>query len=205
MNKTIEEFSTKASAVAASVHRVKTLDQAFDYVIDLCESKDACALLASGCELGLSEKVKATCDGKQQKVIAAMDLAPGNFKSLQKMGETKGFMVIDKGLREHLAGIDIGLTMCQGGIAQTGTLVMNSNCEDTRLATMISEIHVALVRESDIADKIYDQEGLLSELMAANPSYTAFITGPSRTADIERVLALGVHGPLELHILILKG
>ena len=69
---------------------------------------------------------------------------------------------------------------------------------------MISEIHVALLPVSKIRETAYDVEKELVQDMRRPPNFTAFITGASRTADIERVLALGVHGPLELHILLME-
>jgi L-lactate dehydrogenase complex protein LldG len=110
--------------------------------------------------------------------------------------------VIKDGMRSQLGGIDIGLTLCDYGIAETGTLVLDSSSEELRLATMISEIHVAVVPASKIVASSNDIVDTLEAMMGKNPEYLAFITGASRTADIERVLALGVHGPLELHILI---
>jgi L-lactate dehydrogenase complex protein LldG len=107
-------------------------------------------------------------------------------------------------LRDHLAGIDLGLTMADFGIAETGTLVIDSSSEEVRLATMISEVHVAVLPKNRIREAAFELEEDLRQLMGATPNYTAFITGASRTADIERVLALGVHGPLELHILLLE-
>ena len=73
-----------------------------------------------------------------------------------------------------------------------------------RLATMLVETHVAVLPVSRLRATVTDLEEEMTRLMAAPPSYLAFITGASRTADIERVLTLGVHGPLELHLLLLK-
>jgi Uncharacterized conserved protein len=107
-------------------------------------------------------------------------------------------------MRDHLGGVDIGFTLADFGIAETGTLVINSNSEELRLATMIAEFHVAVLPQSKIRETSRDLEAELAALTSVQPSYTAFVTGASRTADIERVLALGVHGPLELHILLLE-
>ncbi len=197
-------FQEKSRLVSAKVEEVASLDAAFAYVIDLCGKKEACQLLISGCGEALSKKAEDLCDTKQAKVVAAPNLEAKQFAKLQKLCDKNGFVCIDSGLREHLGGIDIGFTICDGGIADTGTLILNSNSEETRLSTMVSEIHVALLRKSDIVADSLAAEEKLSGLMGANPSYTAFITGPSRTADIERVLALGVHGPLELHILLME-
>ena len=94
--------------------------------------------------------------------------------------------------------------MVDYGIAETGTLVIDSSSEAVRLATMVSEVHVAVLPKSRIRATALDLETELRDLMQSAPNYAAFITGASRTADIERVLALGVHGPLELHILLLE-
>lgn len=200
----VDLFTQKATAVSAVVVEVKKPVEALNYVVDLCEKKEACQLLASGCEAPLSDKAEELCDDKQQKVIAAPALDSKTFKQLKTRCDKKGFKLIDSGMREHLAGIDIGFTEVQHGIAETGSLVLASKSEEVRLSTMIAEIHVALLPKSRIVDDSYDVEEYLINAMKDTPDYHAFITGASRTADIERVLALGVHGPLELHILLLE-
>ena len=107
-------------------------------------------------------------------------------------------------MRSRLSGVDIGFTFADIGIAETGTIVLNCPQEELRLATMVCEYHVCVVPKSRIVKDGFAAEPQLQKFMLNTPNYTAFITGPSRTADIERVLTIGVHGPLELHILVLE-
>jgi L-lactate dehydrogenase complex protein LldG len=197
-----KKFQTKAEAVSAVVSRVDSLGQAFAYTVDLCRSKEACQLLAAGCGEPLSAKADSLCRLKQQKVIAAPGLAEDDREQLDALCRESGMVLTDRPMCEHLAGIDVGFTLADYGIAETGTLVIDSRSEAVRLATMISEIHVAVLPVGKIrasSDNLVDE---LGGSMGTAPGYLAFITGPSRTADIERVLAIGVHGPLELHILL---
>jgi len=200
----LETFVKKATAVSAKVSEVASLKEAFEYAVDVCDKKQACQLLAAGCELPLSGQGQALCDEKQTKVIAAPALSKKDFAIFAKLCEGKGFELIDAGMRSRLAGIDIGFTVCDLGIAETGSLVLDSAREDVRLATMVSEIHVAVLPKSRLRATSYEAEAEMLKFMQNGPNYLAFITGASRTADIERVLALGVHGPLELHILLLE-
>lgn len=198
-----DTFTRKAELVSAVVSRVDSPETAFRYAVDICDRKEACQLLVSGCAEPLSPPAGDLCDTKAaQKVMAAPGLTAEQLAALKPLCEEKGIALIEDGLRDHLAGIDIGFTIADFGIAETGSLVLDSSSEAVRMATMISEIHIALLPMSKIFETAYDLEDELQDLMTAVPNYTAFITGASRTADIERVLALGVHGPLELHILL---
>ena len=199
-----QKFTEKAQLVSALVTEINSEDEALKYVIDLCDKKEACQLLASGCEADLSDKAEALCDAKQTKVIAAPGLGADLYKKLAAESKKAGFECIDSGMRDRLAGVDIGFTFAEYGIADTGTLMLDCPGEDMRLATMVSEFHVCVLPKSKIRPTTYAVEKMMLTRMKKTPDYLAFITGASRTADIERVLALGVHGPLELHILLLE-
>ena len=106
-------------------------------------------------------------------------------------------------LRDHIGKIHTAFTLGDWGIAETATLVLDSTSEDVRIATMLSETHVAVLPTSRIKSDLMELESELSESMKSAPRYLSFISGASRTADIERVLTIGVHGPQELHLLLL--
>lgn len=200
----VSRMQEKAGLVSATVARVATMDEALAYVADCCLRKEACQLLASGCQAPLSDPAEALCADKRQKIICAPGLPEADVAALTARCAPQGIAVTTGGMRDRLGGIDIAFTMADAGIAETGTLVLRCPNEELRLATMIAEIHIALLPASRIVADAYDLEPRLTEWMGG-ADYTAFISGPSRTADIERVLALGVHGPLELHILIWEG
>lgn len=201
----LEKFQQKAEAVSAIVSEVDSMAQAIAYTVNLCAQKEACQLLMSGCEEALSGKGQDLCELKEWgKIIAAPGLNSSDLDELVRQAEPQGISVIKDGLRQHLAGIDIGFTIAEWGIGETGTLVLDSSSEELRIATMISELHVCVLPKSKIRATAQDLYPELTGYMQKNPNYLAMITGASRTADIERVLALGVHGPLELHVLILE-
>jgi L-lactate utilization protein LutC len=98
---------------------------------------------------------------------------------------------------------DIGITAAQWGIADTGTLVLDGDAERHRLASLVPPVHVALLPASRLRATLGT---VLAELAAcdrdAMSRVVTFITGPSRTSDIELTLAIGVHGPGELHVIV---
>lgn len=199
-----KQFVEKAELVSAHITEITSEEDALKYVIDLCDKKEACQLLVSGCEADLSDEAEALCDAKQKKVIAAPGLNKDLYKKLATKAEKAGFELIDSGMRDHLAGVDIGFTVADYGIADTGTLMVDCPSEELRLATMVSEFHVCILPKSKIRANTYAVEKMMLTRMKKTPNYMAYITGASRTADIERVLTMGVHGPLELHILVLE-
>jgi L-lactate dehydrogenase complex protein LldG len=138
------------------------------------------------------------------RTIAAPGLDADSRQKLEELGRAAGLAVLQPPLSNHLNEIHTALTGADWAIAETGTLVLDSASEDLRIATMLSETQVAWIPASRIVPEAAALSDYLVEKMKSPPGYLSFITGASRTADIERVLAIGVHGPQELHLLILE-
>ncbi|HUV77520.1 MAG TPA: lactate utilization protein [Desulfobacterales bacterium] len=176
----IQLMKEKAETVQAIVSKINHMEQAFRYTIDLTQKQGG-------------------------KTVAATGLKPNEARLLKKACEASELELLEFPLRLHTHEIHTSLTPVDWGIAETGTLVIDSSSEDVRIATMLAETHVAVLPASKIKpDSAALETELNAVLKAETPSYYAFITGASRTADIERVLTIGVHGPQELHILIVE-
>jgi L-lactate dehydrogenase complex protein LldG len=102
--------------------------------------------------------------------------------------------------RDELFACDAGVTTAQWGIAETGTLVLESACERSRLVSLVPPMHVALLSTARLCPSLSDA---LARVDRASHAIT-FITGPSRTSDIELTLVVGVHGPQTVHVLLLE-
>ena len=96
---------------------------------------------------------------------------------------------------------DVGISTAQAAIAETGTLVLDSARERHRLVSLVPPVHIAIVAASTICETLSDALTLLQSTNEISSAIT-FITGPSRTADIELTLAIGVHGPQQLYVII---
>ena len=96
---------------------------------------------------------------------------------------------------------DIGISGAQAGIAETGTLLLDSARECHRLVSLVPPVHIAILDASQIVTTLGDALSLMRKDEQVSPIIT-LVTGPSRTADIELTLAIGVHGPQELYVVI---
>ncbi|HEX6285358.1 MAG TPA: LUD domain-containing protein [Pyrinomonadaceae bacterium] len=103
-----------------------------------------------------------------------------------------------------LFNFEVGITRAQAGIAETGTLVLDSSVERNRLVSLVPPVHIAILNASQIYATLDETLAALQSSGELSPAIT-FITGPSRTADIELTLTVGVHGPQELYVIVNEG
>lgn len=102
---------------------------------------------------------------------------------------------------DRQAAADVGVTGCDGAIAETGSLVMLSRPGRSRAVSLLPPFHVAIVRPDQLYATMGEFFAVREADVRAGASCT-FITGPSRTADIELTLTLGIHGPARVAVVI---
>jgi len=100
---------------------------------------------------------------------------------------------------------DVGITGCEALVARNGSVMVSNGNEAGRRLSIYPHIHVVIAYTSQLVTDLKDAFGLLKEKYPDNlPSMISNITGPSRTADIEKTLVLGAHGPKELYVFLLE-
>lgn len=113
--------------------------------------------------------------------------------------------VLENASAEELFDCDLGVTGAQWGVAETGTLVLESDAERHRLASLVPSAHVAIIESRNVRQTLGEVLQAINERGEGRLSRAVtFITGPSRTSDIELTLAIGVHGPAELYVVVIE-
>ncbi len=105
----------------------------------------------------------------------------------------------------NLAGCDASVTGCEFLVARTGTIVMSAAQQSGRTVSVYAPIHICIAYTNQLVYDIKDALQMLKEKYAGNiPSLITFASGPSRTADIEKTLVTGVHGPKEVYCFLVE-
>ncbi len=176
-DKNTERFIEAAKRVGAEALRMDSLQDAVAYIKDKAKGT---ALIP---ETPLAKKHQL----RTLLANAGVDVFPGKFRDA---GQLPG----------------AGVTFCNFCLADSGTVVLESTDEDIRLATTLPEVHFILADPATVLeDNLAAVEPMTAFHQGSDPKFIAYITGPSRTADIERVLTIGCHGPRELYILLVDG
>jgi L-lactate dehydrogenase complex protein LldG len=128
----------------------------------------------------------------------------GQLAQAQAAGLGLPTLVTDGGYDKHeLETCDVGISECDALIAQTGTVLVTSRSSGGRAMSCLPPHHVVIARREQLVPDLPAAMALVKQKYAGNfPSMISFITGPSRTGDIERILVLGAHGPKNLTIFL---
>jgi L-lactate dehydrogenase complex protein LldG len=99
----------------------------------------------------------------------------------------------------------VGITGCFCAVAETGTLMMCSAPDTPAAVSLLPETHIAVVQALRIVPYMEDAWNLARAELGSLPRAVNFISGPSRTGDIEQTIVLGAHGPYRVHLVIVEG
>jgi len=181
MSEIFETFKAKAEAVSAEVHRFPAKGEALDFILQFLQKE-------------------GVTDAPQQYAVWADCPFLQGLNKGDLAAKVPGLRFDVK--RELAADAKIGISQVDWAIANTGTIAQDAVAVDKRLVSTLPIIHIALVGTDTLVPD------LAAVLKKADPrciNYISMITGPSRTADIERVLTIGVHGPERLIVVFVDG
>ena len=173
------------------VHRSPSAEDAVDHVVSLARESGAGQIVRSDHELL-----------KRISLDQAL-LRQGARVRVVKAGRNVG----RQQLRGEMARAQLGITGVDYAVAETGTCVLLPRQGVSRAVSLLPPIHVAIVEANQVYESLDDLFAIrrlaFQDGRGEMGSYMSFISGPSRTADIEQTIVVGVHGPKEAHLVLL--
>jgi L-lactate dehydrogenase complex protein LldG len=178
-------------------------------------TKELIARFAEQSEVLKTEFVECASIAAATKHLAAL-AKTGKWKTIalhsgelstalaDKLPESLDRLIVDKGYEKSaLEACDAGLTECEALVAQMGSVCITARSSGGRALSVLPPHHIVIARRDQLVpDLSAAYEVLAKKYRKRYPSFISFITGPSRTGDIERILVLGAHGPKKLTVLL---
>jgi L-lactate utilization protein LutC len=175
-------FAAALTAAGGECHRVATAEKAVSQVAALVHAQDARRVV-----LGRSDWFDSL---HADEALQALGVEVWRESSTTPASDSK----------QRLFAADVGITGVDWLIAETGSVVLAARPGQARSLSLLPPIHIALAQRSQLLPDLFD---LFSSVpAAAAPACLTIITGPSKTGDIELRLVTGVHGPKEIHVVL---
>jgi L-lactate dehydrogenase complex protein LldG len=170
----VTQFADELNAIQGEAFHVGSLDEALD-------------------------KLRALLDELDAKKIAANNEAPISDLDLASRWPDREWFITGKtegDLRAFCAAADVGITGADAALAETGSLVVTSGPGKSRMVSLLPPVHIALLPVSRLTNDIFTYNAAQGQQTPDTmPANRVIITGPSKSGDIEQILALGMHGP----------
>lgn len=187
----VDRFCRELNLVGGTAHWIESAAEFITFIEQLLPTDRPCSIaLSNG---------RAVRESGLREWLTSRDIEVLSTLSEVQNGSTQQEYV------RRLLDARIGVTQADYGIGDTGTLVLVSGGEQHRLLSLVPPVHVSLLHPQKIVPSLASLIPCLERRFAAGkitPQAVTMITGPSRTADIEHTLTIGVHGPVALHLLI---
>ena len=182
----LDRFIGEISKVGGSTYKANSNSQVAQYVVEIAKKHRAKSIIKED-SLEFGPDIDSLCQNMDIKVFSYKDLPDADI----------------------ISSADIGICSCDYGIAESGTLAVLSRSGRGRLISLLPPVHIALIKPHQILLSLAELFLNLSESSSPENQFSTscltLITGPSRTGDIEQTLTIGVHGPKELHAIIVPG
>lgn len=192
--KLLERFEAELRALDCNTYRASSLSMLEGILRTIVDSATARRVVLSRNPLLARLQITAMVERWGKRVAAWPSGAPEPLEAAA--------------FRDECFGAEVGITGTDFALAETGSLVLTSLSEGSQLASLAPATHVVLYRRSQLRGSLDEVlEDLPVSIDASRPSparSVVFVTGTSRTADIEQVLVRGVHGPRELYAILVE-
>jgi len=183
---TVKKFIYELERLGATGKLLRTYADVVKHISEFVMEKGAKLVLMGGLERRLSSELS--------KAITSLGASCFDVNDVER-----------RNLRKLLEKADIGITGADLAVAETGSLVIASENDAERLLSCLPPIHIAIISKEKILDNFLELAEWFRKVQATSTRIVSIITGPSRTADIELEIVMGVHGPCEQHVIILEG
>ncbi len=188
-----DQMAIAAATAGWKIHRAANPEDAADLVASICEQKKATSVLRSKHDVLDEINVDAAVANTGAK-LGTTEHSGDNSRELVDQSKAEAFIA------------DIGITGVDYAVAETGTVVLHPRSGLSRLVSLAPPTHIAVLKQGEVLDSLdelfaIERNDFLTGNLAGSMN---LISGPSKTADIEGTTVTGIHGPLEVHLIILS-